>query len=241
MALDLDTFLNSAIAADSFEALRAAFEGCVAELGVTAIIYSIDRYGFESVEEVSALEIYSFPQSWLDFYIEQALFECDPVLKRCQQALFPFHWFDLEQEGRVSDRERVYFDNLRSHGFVDGIALPVFGPTGIAAYFTMGSSVTPLTREPVILRTLQSVCHHMHLRNLELKGRAGLVSRLLSAREVEVLQWMARGKSNTVIADILEVSPHTVDTIIRRAYAKLGASNRISAVLKAAASGLISI
>jgi len=153
----------------------------------------------------------------------------------------PFHWFDLEAEERLSATARLYLDALRDHGFIDGVALPVFGPTGIAAHFSFGARDAALTRDDVALRLLLSACHHMHVRTLELQGRAGEIAPLLSAREKEVLQWVARGKSNAVIAEILGVSPHTVDTVMRRAFTKLSAANRISAVLKAASMGLITV
>ena len=63
---------------------------------------------------------------------------------------------------------------------------------------------------------------------------------LLSAREKEVIHWVARGKSNSVIGDILGCSAHTVDTHLRRIFAKLDVSDRISAAVRAVALGLTS-
>lgn len=62
---------------------------------------------------------------------------------------------------------------------------------------------------------------------------------VLSPREREVLVWVAKGKSNSVIADILGVSESTVDTFLRRLYSKLNATNRITAVVKAIRLGII--
>ncbi len=61
----------------------------------------------------------------------------------------------------------------------------------------------------------------------------------LTPREVEVLRWIARGKSNTVIAQILGISRHTVDTHNRRIYRKLGAGDRITATVRAMEAGLL--
>jgi len=61
----------------------------------------------------------------------------------------------------------------------------------------------------------------------------------LSPRETEVLGWVAQGKSNSVIADILELSPHTVDTLIRRIFDKLAVNDRTSAALLGVGSGLM--
>jgi len=51
----------------------------------------------------------------------------------------------------------------------------------------------------------------------------------LTRRESEVLTWIARGKSNRDIADILKLSPRTVNKHLEQIYAKLGVENRASA------------
>ena len=63
----------------------------------------------------------------------------------------------------------------------------------------------------------------------------------LSAREAEVLCWVARGKSNGAIAEILGISAHTVDAHLRRIYLKLGVVDRLSAALRALGFGLIKV
>lgn len=52
---------------------------------------------------------------------------------------------------------------------------------------------------------------------------------LVTEREAEVLLWIARGKSNRDIADILHLSPRTVNKHLEQIYAKLGVENRTSA------------
>jgi DNA-binding NarL/FixJ family response regulator len=52
----------------------------------------------------------------------------------------------------------------------------------------------------------------------------------VTRREAEVLLWLSRGKSNRDIADILGLSPRTVNKHLEQIYAKLGIENRSSAV-----------
>ena len=63
----------------------------------------------------------------------------------------------------------------------------------------------------------------------------------LTDREAEVLQWMVKGKSSSVIADILSISPDTVKTYTKRIYGKLDASDRVGAVVKALKLGLVTV
>jgi DNA-binding NarL/FixJ family response regulator len=61
----------------------------------------------------------------------------------------------------------------------------------------------------------------------------------LSEREVEVLDLLAEGLSNKLIAHRLSISEHTVKTHIASIFAKLGASNRTEAVSQAIRRGLV--
>ncbi|MGX4772393.1 response regulator [Bradyrhizobium guangdongense] len=51
----------------------------------------------------------------------------------------------------------------------------------------------------------------------------------LTAREGEVLSWLAKGKTNRDIAQILGLSPRTVDKHLEQIYSKLGVENRTAA------------
>ncbi|MBO1328641.1 DNA-binding response regulator [Acetobacter suratthaniensis] len=55
----------------------------------------------------------------------------------------------------------------------------------------------------------------------------------LSAREAEVLLWISRGKTSRDIADILVVSPRTVDKHMEQIYNKTGLSTRAAAAATA--------
>lgn len=66
-----------------------------------------------------------------------------------------------------------------------------------------------------------------------LQLRPAAASRVRSAdltrREAEVLSWLAKGKTNRDIADILGMSPRTVNKHLEHVYAKLGVETRTSA------------
>lgn len=55
----------------------------------------------------------------------------------------------------------------------------------------------------------------------------------LTQRESEVLLWIAKGKANRDIGEILGLSARTVNKHLEQIYVKLGVENRASAAVKA--------
>ena len=52
---------------------------------------------------------------------------------------------------------------------------------------------------------------------------------LLTQRQIEVLAWVARGKTNAEIAKILSLKPGTIGKYLERIFPKLGVENRTAA------------
>jgi DNA-binding response OmpR family regulator len=83
------------------------------------------------------------------------------------------------------------------------------------------SYVGQVTSNEILLRLVEGEFEND---NLVLKRKLQLTQ-----RESEVLMWIARGKSNRDIADILNLSPRTVNKHLEQIYSKLGVENRASA------------
>ena len=83
------------------------------------------------------------------------------------------------------------------------------------------------------------------LRSMADRGRANLPSRPepldepLTARETEILQLLAQGRTNPQIAGKLVVSPGTVKNHVRHIIAKLEVSDRTQAAVRAIELGLL--
>ncbi|HET9664973.1 MAG TPA: helix-turn-helix transcriptional regulator, partial [Burkholderiales bacterium] len=61
----------------------------------------------------------------------------------------------------------------------------------------------------------------------------------LTARETEILKFIAQGKSVAETAVAFSLSSHTVTTHVKRIYGKLAVNNRVQAVNRARATGQI--
>ncbi len=62
--------------------------------------------------------------------------------------------------------------------------------------------------------------------NVEIEPTILEESLAITYREAEVLLWLAHGKTNREIAEVLEMSPRTVNKHLEQMYPKIGADNR---------------
>jgi DNA-binding CsgD family transcriptional regulator len=111
-----------------------------------------------------------------------------------------------------------------------------------------GLQVTPVTNDD---GTNASTSYHWQLCNRQAGRRQGAVSAGarawddehrgagLTPRECEVLAWVAQGKSAWEIGEILHIAKRTVHEHIQTAVRKLGACNRVHAVVIALRDGII--
>jgi DNA-binding CsgD family transcriptional regulator len=61
----------------------------------------------------------------------------------------------------------------------------------------------------------------------------------LSSRELEIARMIANGHTNRTVAVVLDISPWTVSTHLRRVFAKLNVGSRAAMVARLVAEGLI--
>jgi DNA-binding NarL/FixJ family response regulator len=71
------------------------------------------------------------------------------------------------------------------------------------------------------------------------KRREATLPDTLTAREVEALQFLARGLKNSQIAEQLTLSPGTVKIHVQHIISKMGVSDRTQAAVRAVESGLL--
>lgn len=158
-----------------------------------------------------------------------------------QRSLVPVYLEDLERCPSLSERERGHLSEYRSSGVLSGLALPVFGPGGRNGIFGVELKADTRRLSTDALACLRWACQVMHLRYCALLLPTLGELPNLSSRELEVLAWVARGKTNASIGYILDISGHTVEAHLRRIYLKLGVYDRVSAALSGLSFGLIII
>ncbi|MEL7212572.1 MAG: LuxR family transcriptional regulator [Pseudomonadota bacterium] len=180
-----------------------------------------------------------FPQDWVSDYIDGDFAMIDPIPELARLRTRPFLWSEVETLHPLSEDARSYLDEFRQRDLGDGLGMQVFGPNLRNAYVGLGFGTDAPDLSEIDISLLQVASQALHLCYCELTEAEDPRPTDLSPRELEVLKWIARGKSNSVISELMGVSPHTVDTLVRRMFGKLNVRDRTTAAIKGIGAGFL--
>jgi len=180
---------------------------------------------------------WGLPWEWEMPYRER-LHRSDPLPNLAVERLSPVVWPDTVDFSRLTRKQATYMEFAATFGLGRGVGVACFGPDGRSGYL---GAILPEDAPPPSAGDLQrlqavgQVSFQTYCRIVKLNE----ATPSLSNRELEVLHWMGRGKSNSVIAELLGISPSSVDVYVRRIFAKFDVTDRTSATLRAYAQGLL--
>ena len=183
----------------------------------------------------------TYGDDWKSHYQDQGLIMLDPTLHMTKRSIAPVDWSRLER----SDNFQRVFRDAHDFGLSDqGVTIPVRGPYGDIGLL---SATRDCSREEWkkqlshVIGDLQSMAVHIHDTVVSSdEVTSSLYHPTLSTRESEILQWVAAGKSQQDIGDILSISHRTVEVHLRSSREKLNALTTPQAVGRAIGIGLIS-
>lgn len=236
MSVDLETFILDASREPDRHALVRRFREAIKARGFTASRYQVIAREFRSVDWQDGRRSVDYPNELIEEYQSNGYFDIDPLIETALRTHEPFYWREARDRIDLSDAQKEYFADLGNHGFHDGLVVPVLLRPGEIAYFGLGAKGKKLSLTRAELIELQIICQVTHQRYEQLLEQPETLD--LTPREMEVISWIVQGKSNAAIGTILGISNHTVDTLVRRCFRKLGASNRLEASLTAVSRGL---
>ncbi|MDQ4420551.1 LuxR C-terminal-related transcriptional regulator [Sphingobium sp. DEHP117] len=172
-------------------------------------------------------------------YVSEGWGEKDPLPQVVISRGAPTRWSSAWALIEPDDEQMAFLARMRAAELGDGFTLPVYGPAGRNGSVNVGATVRENVLDTAPVEEMHMVAQVAHMRLCQLLPDRGPLEKPLSARELEILDWVARGKSNSVIAEILDLSGATVDTYLRRIYEKLEVSDRTSAAVVGVGMGLI--
>jgi LuxR family transcriptional regulator/LuxR family quorum-sensing system transcriptional regulator CciR len=181
---------------------------------------------------------FGYPEEWRKSYLAERMHLSDPLARRAVNFTRPIFWSETPKLPNLTAAEKAYIDRVSAQKLGEGIGIPVFGPAGRNGYAALGfgTAKRPPDEEVLELQVASQMGHLCYCRLLLRELPRGVN---LSAREKEILRWVARGRTNTQIADVLNLSRNTVETYIRRCFDKLDVNDRVSAALRGIALGMV--
>ena len=235
----LRDFESGVEAASTPDAVWQVFSGYFAGTEIDRICYlHLPPPGAPDAREVR-MRAEGFAEGLVTRYIEERHYRSNPVIAAARDTLEPVYWEDAVASAGLSEEEREFVASYRAAGIGAGVGIPAFGPNGRDGQCGLGFAPGVRRLRPPVLREYQWVCQLAHLRYCAILIPTLRPAPRLSGRELEVLKWVACGKSNGLIGDILGISAHTVDAHVRRLCLKLGVSDRISAAVRGIGVGLV--
>lgn len=211
----------------------------------------VERLGFERFAywliwspEGPRVPLYfnSYPTEWLKQYISEWSAD-DMVVRYAAVHSRPYSWSEVREKFELTPRQKIVFSAGADAGLRAGATVPLFGPGKARAIFSVANNEP----EEQFIKLFNETRHTIHLmatyahEKIIALGidKAKIDNIFLTAREIEILTWTARGKTRWEISCILSISQETVKTHLEHICLKLRAQNKTHAAAIALINGLI--
>lgn len=242
--MTLEDFITRSNAASDGQEVFDLLCAALADLGYDRVVYTL-MTDHPSLFRMAGFGVMSsYPQDWMAYYDQQHFAAIDPVPQRAFVSNEGFFWDDLPQLQNLSKGQKRLLNMGAEAGLRDGVGIPIHGARGEVAGFGIASSTgladgvhNRRRQDKNLLSILHGFATQFHLAYS--RHKRPVHRPVLSAREKDVLSWVAEGKTDNEIAEILGISTATVRFHLRNVYAKLQANDRTLAVVKAVYLGLI--
>lgn len=172
----------------------------------------------------------SWPRDWLEIYTKEELFKIDPIVAHARRSIKPFRWTELRKV--VDDPHTVKLSLITdAYGWREVLGIPIHGPFGYQGAVSMASMEdVSLGNADIAAIEAMSIALHRRCNKTLDYGLGPSEPVKLTDRQLVCLGWVATGKSDTEIAEILGISSTTARFHIEEAKRRIGVNTRIEAV-----------
>jgi len=209
-------------------------------LGAAAITYhvspSLDQFQ-QSKPHIFFINGSKFSRHMLPDEHAEVLGRCHEFISKLGRPIILSN-FIVAFESVEPELTKQILAEAKTRGVEDQIMIPVYGPFGMKGLCTFAFKQRLNWRTDLFLKDLEQISAAFH--NSIIRYFSSAEQRVaLSKRESEVLHWVAHGKSNYEIAQILDLSESSVDTYLRRIFDKMNVNDRVSAAVQGVTSGVV--
>ena len=208
----------------------------------------IEKFGFSGycvgdplhpkIQREDRLWATTWPQEWLVRWFNKNYISIDPVIYQLIAHNTPFRWSDVRS--KTSGTPARVMDEAHDFGMNDGFGVPVYSRNGSIVGVTMGTTHDEIGKREEACLHLATIYFQARLERFRPQPQRA-PARKLTPRERECLSWVAAGKSDWDISQILGISEDTAHEYVHNAIAKLNATTRAQAVALGLLEGAITL
>lgn len=247
-------FLTDVDRIDDIPTLKRQFSRQIETYGMSSYVCSGSFRNTESVDY--KVMVHDVPEGFLEAY-DRRRAPNDPLSEFLTKSSKPFIWSHLGKA--LGTAARGLSETAHSYGLTDGVCVPVHRPGGYVGALGLAGPVNNINKHAAVILQLMSIHFHDRVRELldecnrqeaaapcRVNGRAKKGGKengqvVLSPRERECVAWVAEGKTDWDIGEILGISQSTAHFHVENAKKKLQVPTRVQLVVKAIGRGDISI
>jgi len=179
-----------------------------------------------------------YPAGWRDQYESAGYLAIDPTVSHGRRSQNPLIWSDSVFAGVPE-----MWEGARSFGLAVGWAQSNFDAHGVVGMLSLARSRESISGSELQAKELRMrylVCAYLHVLSRMLSSHDERGPEIfLTKREIEILKWLADGKSSREISDILHIAFDTVNFHVKNVITKFGTPNKTAAVVRAVLMGLV--
>lgn len=236
----IETFIRLIGAVTNSDDLADAMNMIVPDLGFQffALAHHVDL----AAAGVTAIRLHNYPTRWADYYEANGLGVSDPVHRASHKTSIGFRWSQIPKLVPLTARDWQLLDRGRAEGIGDGFTVPANVP-GEAFGSCSFANEEDQPIAPAKLHLAQLVgdfAFEAARRIWRVRELPGGVMPQLTDRQRECVRWLARGKSDGEIGEILDVSEETVTKHLKLARERYGVERRTSLAIRALFDGTLS-
>lgn len=190
----------------------------------------------------TAIRLHNYPTQWADYYEANGLGVNDPVHRASHKTSIGFRWSRIPALVPLTSRDWRMLDRGRAEGIGDGFTVPANVPgEAFGSCSFANDEDRPVEDANLPLAQLvgdfafEAARRLWHVRDLPM-----LESPRLTDRQRDCVRWLARGKSDWEISEILDLSEETVTKHLKLARERYGVEKRTSLAIRALFDGTLS-
>lgn len=241
----VDDFIDQSYQLKDSKQLIALFDDAIGQLGFDKFVYSFMTEQPSIKAEAKHGIIRSYPDDWIQNYIAKDYTHIDPTYRLALKTPGVFSWREIEEKVSLPKKSVAMMREAEDASVKCGASVSIHGINNDIVGLGFASSFNDVEMKRSQLYKLHALAHQFHLIYSDIysleDSHIVVEDVVLTGKERDVLLWCSRGKSNSVIAEILDISEHTVHFHLKNVYKKLHVNDRTTAVLLAYKKRIINI